>query len=96
MGKISLNHHDLLDKTGPRRHHFCPRVIAELPVREQTFSNSIILTFEDSSLAIFNCAFCTLDHSKRYLDLYTEHCGYHRFLRASVVKITVVPMTSVL
>ena len=45
------------------------------------FRDSLMLRFEDGSLAFFTWAFYLLDHDNNEIGVFTEHCGYHIFPR---------------
>lgn len=40
---------------------------------------SVHLTFDDGSFALFRCAFAVLDEACERCMVFTEHCGYHVF-----------------
>jgi hypothetical protein len=70
-------------KAGPvEQHHWCPVIGSVLPNGAQKFNERVELWFEDGSYASFEYAQMTI--TGPFIDVYTEHCGYHRFLKATV------------
>jgi hypothetical protein len=72
-----------------QKFHYCPAETEVLPEKEQKFNNRVSLGFEDGSKATFEYAFYKL--RDQYIDIYTEHCGYHSFYRLSVVHYGIQP-----
>lgn len=80
-----------------------PKLHGKLTVED--FEDQVVgLKFDDESTVLFNYAFVrkeigavpeihTPSSSRKYLVVYTEHCGYHSFPLASVDVLTINPKT---
>lgn len=63
-------------------HHHCP---PEKSLTAYDFRGSVSLRFEDGSRATFKYAL--FERHGGLVHVYTEHCGYHSFLEASILEI---------
>jgi len=67
-------------------HHICPKTKGELDAKDQDFNHVVTINFEDGSRAKFQYAFAKT--AGEALDVFTEHCGYHRFFLPSITSYT--------
>lgn len=61
----------------------------ELLCTDKRFNGGLSILLEDGSTLHFNSAF--YEDRGDFYDVYTEHCGYHRLLKASVEQISDMP-----
>ena len=73
------------------KHRYCHNfsllyneAIEDITARD--FNHNVSITFEDGSFKFFNGAFYVL--VDRWYEIYTEHCGYHKFMLGSISIIT--------
>jgi hypothetical protein len=70
-----------------RKNHLCPSVKQVLPSDQQNFNYRITIRFEDGSKSVFEYACAWTKDKDQFLDVYTEHCGYHSFRLLGVTSV---------
>ena len=73
------------------RHHRCPEE-PKPSLRCDRFDSDLEIMFEDGSKFVLLYAFAV--KRGKFIDVYSEHCGYYRFLAASVFEIEKHPYPS--
>lgn len=53
------------------------------------FTKSLLLVLEDGSFVKFN--YCFSEEKEDYVLIFTEHCGYHKFWKKTIVKLVELP-----